>query len=868
MIKRYKQILALLFISICLTTAFTVNAADIYVSVNGSDSNSGTKEKPFASVAMALRKARELRRLNDPSIKDGVHIILGGGVYPFVEPLFIRSEDSGTGTSPTYIEAAPNKVPVFSGGITVTGWRKASANIKDLPKIAQGKTWVADAPMVGEQLLEFRQLWINSKKAIRAKDRNADSMNRILSWNHQEQTCWIPKPKTGDIAKVEGLEMFIHQWWAIAILRIKSVNVHGDSAKLTFHQPESLIQSEHPWPAPWISDKTGNSAFYLINAIQFLDEPGEWYLDKVNRKLYYWPRDNENLSTATVIAPSLETLVKIEGTIDHPVSNVFFKGISFQHTSWLRPSKEGHVPHQAGMYMLDAYKLKVPGTPDKKGLENQAWIGRPAAAVEVAYANHTGFENCRFEHLASTGLDYKRGTHDDEIKGNLFKDIGGTAILAGVFSDEAFETHRPYNPTDEREVCTNEQIVNNLITDVTNEDWGCVGIGAGYVKGINIEHNEISNVSYTGISMGWGWTKTINAMSNNKIYANKINHYAKHMYDVAGIYTLSAQPGSIISNNYIDSIYKAPYAHDPDHWFYLYTDEGSSYFTVKDNWCPAEKFLQNANGPGNVWQNNGPMVSDTVKSSAGIEQPYQYLLKEKTITIGWPINQYMPNISGDNPQTQSYVATNKYAAINNPLVFEVVMPSRNQVNQNNMLQVFKQHGISSSDLYVWNNHIVSFGRVKDTSNLKRQIVSTFPGSMLKIYSDRFYVFNREKCGDKAVAKEWDNIILTANLVKDAKLQQEYLDYHATQFEKWPEISKGFCNADFQQLLVYKNGRQLMLVISIPKGESLDKLNPKTTRNNPRVDEWNALMKKYQQGIEGTKRGEIWVFLKPVVQTHK
>jgi hypothetical protein len=51
------------------------------------------------------------------------------------------------------------------------------------------------------------------------------------------------------------------------------------------------------------------------------------------------------------------------------------------------------------------------------------------------------------------------------------------------------------------------------------------------------------------------------------------------------------------------------------------------------------------------------------------------------------------------------------------------------------------------------------------------------------------------------------------------------------------------------------------VISIPKGESLDKLNPKTTENNPKMDEWNRMMKKYQQGIDGTKKGETWVFLK-------
>jgi hypothetical protein len=626
---------------IIISFGFTTQAADIWVSPKGSDQNEGTKEQPLATPGAALRKARELRRLNDASVKEGIHIIIKGGIYQLYEPLFVRPEDSGTADSPTTIEAAPGETPVFSGGVAVTGWRKLTRPVLGLPITALGKVWVADAPVVGGNMLSFRQLWINGNKAIRAKSLNGEMMDRILSLNHKEQSCWIPKPKTSDLSKVEGMEMFIHQWWAIAVLRIKLIQVQGDSAKLTFEQPESRVESEHPWPAPFISKKPGgNSAFYLSNAIQFLDEPGEWYLDSRTRKLYYWPRKGEVMASANVVAPALETLVKVEGTIDNPVSYLFFRGVSFQYSSWLYPSQAGLVPHQAGMYMLDAYKLKVPGTPDKKGLENQAWVGRPASAVAVSYANHTGFEACRFEHMASTGLDYKRGTHDDEVKGCVFKDVGGSGMLAGVFSDEASEVHLPYNPKDLREVCTNEHISNNLITDVSNEDWGCVGIGAGYVKGIDIEHNEICETSYTGISVGWGWSKTANVMSDNKIYANKITHYAKHMYDVAGVYTLSAQPGTVISENYLDSIYKAPYAHDPVHWFYLYLDEGSSNITVKDNWCPGEKFLKNANGPGNVWENNGPMVSDKVKNGAGLTPDYQYLLKDKVLNINHqPINQ-------------------------------------------------------------------------------------------------------------------------------------------------------------------------------------------------------------------------------------
>ncbi|WP_207425248.1 right-handed parallel beta-helix repeat-containing protein [Pedobacter sp. SYSU D00535] len=636
----YNKLLPIFFLALFFSET---QAVEIWVSPKGSNQNPGTKDKPLADVGMAIRKARDLRRLADPSVANGVFIILRGGTYTLEEPIFIRPEDSGTAASPTVIQSAPGEIPVLSGGTSVKGWKKAAAAVPGLPAKAQGQVWVADAPMVGGDILDFRQLWVNDEKATRARHINADSMSRILSWNHKEETTWIPKPAV-DISKVQGMEMFIHQWWAIANLRVKSAEVRGDSVKLSFYQPESRVQSEHPWPAPWISKKTGNSAYILSNAIQFLDEPGEWYLDKRNYKLYYWPRKNENLAKADVVVPVLETLVEMEGTIDYPVSFVSFKGIRFEHSSWLRPSKFGHVPLQAGMYLLDAYKLKVPGTPDKKGLENQGWIGRPAAAVEATFTNNTSFENCRFEHLASTGLDYKRGNHHDKIVGNLFKDIGGTGIHVGVYSDEAFETHRPYNPSNEREISSNTLIANNLVTDVTNEDWGCIGISAGFVKGINIEHNEVNEVAYTGISVGWGWTKTINGMSNNRIVANKIHHYGKHMYDVAAIYTLSAQPGSVITENYVDSIYKAPYVHDPNHWFYLYTDEGSSYFTVKDNWTPAEKFLQNANGPGNTWTNNGPMVADSIKNAAGLQKEYQYLLKEKVGNkSNRAINKYTPD---------------------------------------------------------------------------------------------------------------------------------------------------------------------------------------------------------------------------------
>ncbi|SFH24576.1 Right handed beta helix region [Pedobacter insulae] len=823
-----------------MLTVIPVSAADIYVSLIGSDLNTGTKENPLATLHAALRKARELRRLNDASIKEGIRIIMQAGVYELTEPIVFHPEDAGTPKSPTLITSAPNETVVLSGGINVGNWKKLNTPIAGLPKNTQGQIWVADAPTMGANTLQFRQLWVNDNKATRARDRNGDSMNRILGWDFKNQTCQIPYTKGINFSNFEGVEMTIHQWWAIANLRVKSATVQGNSVTLEFLQPESRIQSEHPWPAPWLSKETGNSAYFLSNSVQFLDEPGEWFEDLKNHKIYYWPKSAENMLTANVTVPVLETLVRVEGTIDRPIGYISFKGISFQHSSWLRPSHKGHVPHQAGMYMLDAYKLKIPGTSDKKTLENQAWVGRPPAAVEVSYANFTQFDSCRFEHLAATGLDYKKGTHNNVIKGNLFKDIGGSALLIGQFSDEATEVHIPYNPSDIRELASNEIIENNLITNVTNEDWGTVGIGAGYVNGIKILHNEINEVSYSGISMGWGWTKSSNAMKNNVISSNKIHHFGKHMYDVAGIYTLSAQPNSFITKNYIDSIYEAPYAHLPDHWFYLYTDEGSSYFTVEDNWTPSGKFLQNANGPGNKWVNNGNLVADSIKLNAGLEPKYHYLLKDKA-----------PGLKSRKIKED--------VLLQKSVIIELVFKTAGPANLAKLKTFCTENQIPANSIYAWKNRLVVYAFHPQPAALQKAIANRFTEAKVKLYHDIIYDFNRKKNCDLPLAKEWDHVILSANLVGDPMLQNEYLEHHRTQFEHWPELSKGFCNADFQQLVIYKDGPQLMLVISIPKGKALDELNPKTTENNPRVDEWNVLMKKYQEGIEGTKPGEVWVF---------
>ena len=536
------------------------HAGDIWVSPRGNDQNDGTRQSPKATLTSALRQAREWRRTGDNRVLGGITVYMEGGVYSLYEPVFIRTEDSGTKGAPTVIRSVRGEDAVLSGGVSIRNWKK------------QGKLWVADVPMFNGRPLDFRQLWVDGQKATRARDvEDFENMHRICSVDES--------------------------------------------------------QFEHPWPRPMVTTDGHNSAFYLTNARELLDVPGEWYHDIDTRKLYYYPREGENMQLAEAIVPAIETLVQIEGTLDRPVTNLRFERITFSYTTWMRPSVKGHVPLQAGMYLTDGYRIdpKMKRNYRNHPLDNQGWLGRPAAAVRVAAAGAIDFEHCHFEHLGSTGVDYEEAVHGGIIRGCLFRDIAGNGLLVGSFSPAAHETHLPYDPADRREVCTHQRIDNCYFTETGNEDWGCLAIAAGYVSDIHIVHNEICEVPYSGISLGWGWTQTVNCMKNNQVHANLIHHYAKHMYDVAGIYTLGSQPKTYVTENCVHSIYKPGYVHDPNHWFYLYTDEGSSFITVRDNWTEGEKYLQNANGPGNVWENNGPGVDAAIRERAGLEEEYKDL---------------------------------------------------------------------------------------------------------------------------------------------------------------------------------------------------------------------------------------------------
>ena len=592
-------------------------AADFYVSPAGSDANPGTVSQPFATIQRGQMAAREMKRTKQVPV-GGVRIIIKGGNYTLQEPLLFVREDSGTAESPVSFEAAPGEKPVISGGMAITGWKLAK-KLQGLPREAKGKVWVAHDPCIGAIPLDFRQLYVNGIKATRARTPKPDEYFRVKKWDDEKREIVVPAAAVGKWRNLKRVEMIVQQHWAITLLRLDSVTIKGDEARITAQNPESDICFIRPYPV-----RAEKAPFHFANAIEFLDQPGEWYLDQTSSLLYYYPRPGEDMARAEVIAPVLETLLRVRGTLERPVQYITFKGLEFQHSTWMRPTLRGHNGEQAGMFN-DRIGYGTPGgTEERPELGDVIWLGRPPATVYVACSNNIRFERDVFRHLGAAGLDLHFGTHDNSVVGNVFTDIGSNAIQVAKFSDDDVEAHTAYNPKDEREIVTNETVSNNFICDIANEDWGGVGIGIGFGRSINIEHNEVCYTPYTGISVGWGWLRVGSCMRDNKIMRNNVHNVMMRLCDGAGIYSQAPQPESVISENYIHDISPAPWVAWPG-LFTVYLDEGSNYFTATDNFSERVLDVLHTNLPGknSVIERNDAEAPAEVRNIAGLESSYQ-----------------------------------------------------------------------------------------------------------------------------------------------------------------------------------------------------------------------------------------------------
>ena len=568
-------------------------SATIWVSPSGDDSHAGTEAAPFRTLERAADVAK--------TSTGAVTVTLADGTYRLTRPLVF-----GPGGPPIEFRAAAGANPVISGAVRIQGWtlHDKSRNIHR----ASAGSYVS------------RHLYVDGRRATRARtDSPGDAIPsgfrpdaKLPSSDRKPYVItggiqYIPTPLNDALWRDPSKWTHVRDIEAVIETQWEMMSVPLDTITPSVKRKPGLIMLRQPgWTNAnlYLSTTGGDQCTpgpptiwsfwqvtYFENAYEFLDRPGEWYLDRAKGVIYYIPRYGEDLSKADVEMPILETLVQASGTPEHPVSGLRFEGLTFAYATWLGPAgDDGYVSDQSGFRVTGSQN-----TPNLTG-HNQE-VTRTPGNLRFAYARNIVFTNNRFLHHGAVALDFGSGSRDNSVTGNTFSDISSAAIqLGGVGAHDA-------RPKVEGEATKNNTITNNLISRTGREYVDSAAIFIGFTADTDVSHNTISHVPWSGIAIGWGWglldegsfpgigcaksgqwgtydTPTIN--SGNRISFNRISQFLENRWDGGAIYSTGQQGQSMEDPLVIEgNVAEHKTTHSGGNTFY--TDGGSRYVLVKGN---------------------------------------------------------------------------------------------------------------------------------------------------------------------------------------------------------------------------------------------------------------------------------------------
>ena len=463
---------------------------------------------------------------------DSILIDLNGLNTSISEPL-VFNEKCKSGLPIVF--SSQNGKAVISGGLEISGNWKDEGNGVFSRKIDGAEN--------------FRQLYVNKKQAVRSRfpEKSDDYQSEVLTgkWLDDSKELALPKDFEKYISKdnLSDVEIHIVEAWTHSIAKVKSYRT--DSENIIF----SLTADSEKKFFSKRSSKIAEPKVWIENTLSTLDSPNEWFYDKASETLYYYPENPEEINNLMFTIPQAEQLVKISDS-----ENIRFNNISFAYSNWNEPSYTGFLDGQATSYM--------------KITDGVTTWQTPIAAVEVSDSDGIEFMNCSIENIGSAAIKFDEYCDNILLYYNDIKNIAAGAIVAGSFSDSTEKKlHVPENIT----------ITDNVIDGIGKSYLGGVGIMVGYAQNLIVDHNEVNDGSYTGISVGWGWG-AVTDMQNYQIRNNKVtNIIENHLYDGAGLYvlgTFQTTEKNRISGNYLEGGHG--YAG-------LYFDEKSNYFVAENN---------------------------------------------------------------------------------------------------------------------------------------------------------------------------------------------------------------------------------------------------------------------------------------------
>jgi len=548
---------------------------------------------------------------------------LRGGLYRRTSTWSFSSSahDSGANGQRVIYQAYPGETPEITGARQITGWtlHDSAKNIWSAPVGASLRT---------------RELYVNG---IRAEIAHGPS--NPPGWSPTSTGLTAPDSSMASWPDVVGAEVISENTWVHKSCPITAASGTAitlaqpcyTNAELPYNFASGAVVNQYPFNVTTVQ-----------NAYELLSGPGQFYLNSGAGTLYYVPRSHEDLASADVEAPVVQTLVSGCGTSASPLSNLTFSGLTFEHTTWLAPNgPEGYVEGQAGWHITGSGRTQVP----------MSDLTRTAGNITFSHDSNLVFSGDTFTHLASVGLELGRGSKNATVIGSRFTDIGGNAVQIGSVD------------TPDRTAAAGDQVSGNTLTDNAITFAGqvyrsAVGVFVGYTTGTTVSHNAIGQLPYTAISVNLGWEGTSYSGGATITY-NEIFQDMRVLDDGGALYTQMPMTSP--------SVMKYNWLHDEDYTggAPLYLDATAGNWTAEHNvlqtGSEASRNIQNCCGvaaknntvrynysngsgdlhgtpdPSNTVTDNSDNLSSfpadalAIMAGAGLEPAYAGLLTGRTI---------------------------------------------------------------------------------------------------------------------------------------------------------------------------------------------------------------------------------------------
>jgi hypothetical protein len=504
-------------LAVCLALTGGSSAIEFYVSPNGNDGWAGTIRKPYATLERARDAIRQWKQ-RQGGLKQPATVWLRQGTYSLSEPFILGPEDSGTRDCPITYCAYKREPVTISGGSVIKGFQPAEVNghkllAADLPDVQAGKWY-------------FTQLFINGQRRQRPR-LPREGFARIAGLDEVPDKYGTRRDKfrfnPGDISaswsNLDDIELVILHFWVSVRTGIKAVDEATRTVHLTKPSHRRLTDD---------FNKTVFARYYVENVFEALDAPGQWYLDRKEGRLYYYPVAGEAAARITAVAPRMESLVRASA-----VSNICFRGITFAHTEYaLAPGDSG---------------------------DRQAAIAVPGAILFQNSAE-CSVENCAIARVGTYGIEIGPGCRNCRVERCAIHDLGGGGVKLNAGSEGTV-------------------VADNDLADGGKIFRQAVGVWVGNSPNNSVVHNHVHDFDYTGVSVGWVWGYGPSKATNNLVEYNHIHDIGRGVLtDMGGIYTLGVSPGTRLTHNLIHDINSHTYG-----GWGIYTDEGSSYLLIEDN---------------------------------------------------------------------------------------------------------------------------------------------------------------------------------------------------------------------------------------------------------------------------------------------